>query len=119
MDQPHDTALMMMRLHHGGMLIADGQAEKVRFILDGATGRVVFPMPPPPHIADAEELVLFVPEEQPDSGPALQLLLNPDEIDADSGPVDHWRAYFGTPRQTRWLSCEIDGGKLDGAVIEP
>lgn len=118
MDAPaHERALLLMREHHQGVLNADGQIDRVKFIIDGATGALV--LPSPPGIGDAEELVLFVPEEQPDMGPALQLLLTGRTLEPDSEPADRWRAYFGTPRQTKWLTCEIEGGKLEGEVIEP
>jgi hypothetical protein len=112
---PH-AAWFFLRSHHEGTLSADGQIEKIRFVIDGAAGRVVFPVPP--SILEAAELVLFVPEEAPQDGPELQLLLMPENLDADSEPADRWKAYHGDPRQPRWLSCAIDSGKFEGDVVE-
>jgi hypothetical protein len=113
---PH-PAWVFLRSQHEGTLSADGAIEKLRFVIDGATGRVVFPAHA--SVLEAEELVLFVPEEAPQMGPELQLLLSRNDLDADSEPADRWKAYHGDPRQPRWLACTIDGGKFAGEVVEP
>lgn len=116
MCSPPRPAWIFLRSHHEGTLSADGQIEKTRFVIDGATGRVVLPVHP--STLEAAELVLFVPEEAPQEGPELQLLLLPENLDADSEPADRWKAYHGDPRQPRWLSCAIDSGKFGGDVME-
>jgi hypothetical protein len=113
---PH-PAWVFLRSHHEGTLSADGQIEKLRYVIDGATGRVVFAVHP--SVLESEELVLFVPEESPQAGSELQLLLARGDLDADSEPVDRWKAYHGDPRLPRWLACAIDGGKFEGEVVEP
>jgi hypothetical protein len=114
--EPH-AAWLFLRAHHQGTLSADGGVDKIRFIIDGATGNLVFPIHP--SILEAEELVIFVPEEAPQMGPELQLLITRHPLDADSEPADRWKAYHGDPRQPRWAACEIDGGKFEGEVVEP
>ena len=113
---PH-PAWLFLRSNHEGVLSADGEVEKVRFVIDGATGRVVLPVHP--SVLGAEELVMFVPDEAPQMGPELQLLITRSDLDADSEPADRWKAYHGDPLQTRWISCVIDGGKFEGDVVEP
>jgi hypothetical protein len=106
-----------LRAHREGVLIADGTAHTIRFIIDSATGLLVFPATPA--TADAFELVLFIPREDPDGEPELQLLLSPSRVDPDRDQAcDRWRAYHGEPRLTRWLACAIESARFVGAVVE-
>lgn len=107
-------AIRALRDHRTGVLLADGLVLPVRFVIDGRTGRLVFPCGAA--VLDAEELVLHVPEERDD---ALQLLIHaaPTDPGAD-GACDRWLGAFGTPDVARWASCTVESGRLGGAVID-
>lgn len=109
-----DDAIRALRSHREGVLACDGVIAAVRFVLDNATGRVVFPSSQ--LVFEAEERVLFVPQEADD---ALQLLLTPGPADPDRDEAcDRWKAYHGTPDHPRWASCAIESGRLEGAVVD-
>jgi hypothetical protein len=107
-----------LRAHREGVLIADGLAERIRFVIDCASGRLIFPTTPA--VAEAGELVLFIPEEDPQHEPELQLLLSvlalldPDVEES----CDRWRAYHGEPRFTRWVACAVESARFAGEVVE-
>jgi hypothetical protein len=110
-------ALEHLRAHREGVLIADGLASRIRFVIDSVTGRIVFPTTTP--VAEAAELVLFVPEEDPVGTPELQLLLTARPLDPSADPAcDRWEAYHGEPRLTRWAACSIDSVKFAGEVAD-
>lgn len=109
-----NTAAAHLRRHREGVLLADETAHGVRFVLEGESGRVVFPADGT--IMEAEELVLFVPRESPADDHELQLLLSAGR--ASEGAVDRWRAYHGAPRMNGFGAFTIEGAKFDGAVVE-
>lgn len=111
-----DPALAFFRSHREGVLRADGTHHPVRFVADARTGAVVFPAPP--GVLDAEELVLFIPEEAPADGDSLQILLAASET-RDEFACDRWRFYHGDPPWARWAACEIVGGRLGPDVFDP
>lgn len=100
------------------MLLADGTAHEVRFVIDGEAGRIVFPADG--SILQAEDLVLFVPRESPSDDHELQLLLSTEGANPDGsgGAVDRWRAYHGSPRVNGFGAFAIDGAKFDGNIVE-
>ncbi|MFM9994662.1 MAG: DUF2470 domain-containing protein [Phycisphaerales bacterium] len=107
-------AIRALRDHRVGVLLADGLVSAVRFMIDGRTGRLVFPCGP--LVFDAEELVLHTPEEGDD---ALQLLVHAAPADPATDPAcDRWLAAFGTPDVTRWAACTIESGRFGGAVLD-
>ncbi len=109
MDGPE--ASKTLRENRAGALSAGGIVAPVGFIIDGATGRIVIPLP---RTTAGAEFVLFVPEESDD---ALQALLH-DPMDASEEMCDRWRAYHGTPRTAKWGSFSIESARLGGAVID-
>ena len=96
------------------MLLADALAHAVRFTIDSATGRLVFPTEG--SIDQAEELVLFVPRESPMDDHELQLLLSTGE--ASEAAADRWRAYHGNPKTRTFGAFGIEDVKFDGQVVE-
>jgi hypothetical protein len=103
-----------LRQNREGVLLADGVPFPVRFVIDGATGRLVLPVPPP--ALAASEHVLWVPEESDD---ALQLLVAPAEIDPAAEPAcDRWLAGHGTPPWARWAAFTIEAGRAGGEVAD-
>lgn len=113
---PH-SALNHLRRNREGVLLADGLAERIRFVICGRRGHIVFPTHPA--CIHASEIVLFIPEEDPAGEPELQLLLAPGEVDAlcDEN-CDRWKAYHGDPLHTHWACCEIESARFDGEVID-
>lgn len=106
-----------LRRHREGVLIADGDANTIRFVISGERGQIVFPTTPA--VAESLELVLFVPDEAPQDSSELQLLLSPSRLDPERDLViDRWRAYHGDPRLTVWLSCSIESARFEGEIVE-
>jgi hypothetical protein len=97
-----------LRRFHTATMQTDDLVEQVRFVVDGRDGSIVLPVHA--RVLQAEQVVLFVPEEsEPDS---LQLLVSVREIvDWRSQEVcDKWAAYHGRAVHGRWAALTIDGG---------
>jgi hypothetical protein len=103
-----------LRRNREGVLLADSLAHPVRFVIDGGSGRLVFPADGT--ILSAEELVLFVPRESPQDDHELQLLLSTGP--ATDAAADRWRAYHGQPEFNALASFGIEDAKFDGQVVE-
>lgn len=110
----------LLRRHYEGVLLFDQHPAPVRFVLDGATGQVVFQVEPV--ALEASHFVLFVPEERDD---ALALLIEPRPADpraADAEPCDRWTIYHAQPSarpgRTRFAAASIQSAKLDGNVYD-
>jgi hypothetical protein len=103
----------MLRRERRGALLADGTPHQCDFVCDDETGRPVTNISP--GALDADEHVLFVPDE---GDGALQLLTIPERIDADSACADRWRAYFGDPDASAFVRFAIDCARLEGEVID-
>jgi hypothetical protein len=109
------AAVDHLRQNREGVLVADGLAERIRFVCDGRSGRLVFPTHP--HCLASSEMVLFVPEELDEN--ELQLLLAPVELDpSHEEACDRWKAYHGDPQLTHWAGCEIESARFRGEVID-
>ncbi len=108
-----DAMRALLRAHHTGTLSCDGRVFPSRFVIDGASGRIVLPVPR--EALECDSLVLHVPEE---GEGALELLLVPRPIDPDrEGACDRWQAYHGRPREARWASCAIESARRAGLVV--
>jgi len=103
----------MLRMEHRGVLLADGTPHGCLFLRDDATGRPVTTVTP--GALDADEHVLFVPEEAEGS---LQLLTIPEPIGWDSPSADRWRAYFGDPDAPLLVRYAIDCARLGANVLD-
>jgi hypothetical protein len=111
------AALEHLRSNREGVLLADGLAHQIRFVIDGATARIVFPTHP--HCLAASEMVLFVPQEDPPDEPELQLLLASCELNPlHDEPCDRWKAYHGDPYVAHWAACDIESARFCGEVID-
>ena len=95
------------------MLVSSDRVDNCMLILDGETGRPV--VSAPPSVLQADEHVLFIPDESPD---ALQLLTIPERIDAGERCCDQWRAYYGRPMGGTFIRFSIDCGKLGASVLD-
>lgn len=116
-------AAQVVRLVRGariGCVLGDGFTERIRYIVDGPTGRLVFPAPP--SIAALESLVLCVPDEAPETGPEAQLLLideaNTPASTLASASRDRWEAWFGRSHPARWVDASIESAKFNGQVAD-
>src|SRR5438105_1442507 len=115
-DDQDAPALEHLRGKREGTLIADEVPSRIKVVADGASGRLVFPAPGT--ALAAEHLTLFLPEEDPEDGEELQLMLSIEELDAAHEATDRWRAYHGEPRLSRWAGCTIEGARFRGRVVE-
>lgn len=120
-------ALREFRRWRRGALLADAKPSQVRFVTDPRSGAVVAPVERA--VIEAEELVLFVPEETDE---ALQLLLEPMREPPTEELVDRWRIHHGeAPMQVAsldgsddgarpmvWAMFDIEGGRLGGAMVD-
>lgn len=113
-------AISILRRHRKGSLVASDAATIVRFVLDPQSGRVLIPVPR--EVEDAEQFVLFLPDE---SDHALQLLLFPAKEAVTEAMTDRWRIYHLNPPSVEsgeydpvWRLFVIDTARLHNAVIE-
>lgn len=116
-------AAQVVRLVRGarvGLVLGDGFTERIRYIVDGTTGRLVFPAVP--GIAELESLVLCVPDEAPETGPEAQLLLIDEAVEQTCSLAgasrDRWEAWFGRSHPARWVSASIESAKFNGEVAD-
>ncbi len=110
----------MVRGSRVGLVLGEGFTERIRYVVDGPTGRLVFPGVP--SVVELESLVLCVPDEAPETGSEAQLLL----IDEGEGQAaglagasrDRWEAWFGRSHPARWVFASIESAKLDGQIAD-
>ncbi len=106
-------ARAILRQSRCAVLASDDRIDNCTFILDGETGRPVACVPP--SVMQADEHVLFIPDESPD---ALQLLTIPEQLDAGNQCCDQWRVYFGRPTAASFIRFSIDCGKFEAHVLD-
>lgn len=105
------------RAHTRGVLEADGIPTRTKFIVDPATGDLLFPCAR--DAAKADELVLWVPD---DGFESLQLLLSARTIDAGDAALMRHAAYHGVMHERCWVRAQIESGRdphgvYDGAEL--
>ena len=105
-------ALSHLRANREALLVADGTAFRLLQVLDA--GRIVFPAAGA--VLEAEDLTMFVPEEDPREGPELQLQLAAALLDDGDAACDRWRIYHGEPEENRWAAARVEGVRFDGQV---
>ena len=92
-----------MRSERHAALICDDSPTPVRTVIDNASGRLVFPVGS--YAFEAEQTVLWVPEERND---AMQVLVTLEEIDGSiCESADRWRIYHGDVTEPYWAQAEI------------
>lgn len=95
------------------MLVAD-RADRIRFVLNPATGEPVLPVHA--DVLEHDELTLLVPDESND---ALQLLCTPAPINpASADACDRHQIFFGKPHFPKWALLEIEAVKSTQGVLE-
>ncbi|GAB4387026.1 MAG: hypothetical protein Kow0022_17870 [Phycisphaerales bacterium] len=119
-----DRARKLLRRHHCGRVVAshaDGvetRAEDVRFIVDGRTGRLVFPVTRV--LLELGGHTLYVPDEAvPGDEDTLELVIEmkheppvPEEL------RDRHLAYHGHQRGGVWVSAAIHSGRFSGELFD-
>lgn len=110
-----DTLQRRLRRTSSALLLVAERLDPIRFILDPASGRPVFPA----H-ADAfsgDPLTLHVPDDT--DLDALHLLGTPAEIDPRTTEAgDRWHAYHLKPPFPRMLALELDSIKTRELLID-
>ncbi len=103
-DPDHRAGLRRLRRFRTGTLVFDGVPLNRKFIIDGRDGAIV--LPAPVDAVEAQELVLWLPEER---FGAMQALLVGAEDDREFDEArDRYLAYHGRADQGRWLRCTIE-----------
>lgn len=113
-------ALSLLRRYRAGSLVASDAATPIRFVLDPGSGRLLVPVPR--EVEDADQFVLFLPDE---SDTALQLLLFPAKEVPGEAIIDRWRIYHLTQPSIEsgeydpvWRLFVVDTARLKNAVID-
>ncbi len=110
----------VLRAHTTGMLLSDGGATQIRYVIDPVTGEPVISLGP--ENVDGAEWVLCIPEE---ADTALRIAATPIVLDPTKDPAcDRWIGYHGTPEQffyrlfTSWarLGVEVFDGPEARAI---
>jgi len=113
-DPDPQEALRRLRRFRSGTLVHDEIPTPCKFVIDGRDGRVV--MPVSVVAADAEEHVLWLPEER---FGAMQALLVVDPLEAEFDEArDRYLAYHGTAEEPRWIRCEIESVREGSSVYD-
>lgn len=102
-----------LRRHHEGTLLTGDRAVNVRFVIDGACGRLI--MSVERWVKEAGEGSLFLPEERDD---ALQVLIEFDEEEPSGAAQDRWSAYHGEPKSRHWASARVACLRREREVCE-
>jgi hypothetical protein len=111
-------ALLHLRRHADGLLVAAGRIEPVRFVIDPASGHPV--MAVQPDLVDADAPTLHVPD---DDDLALQMLGSPVRLDpAVDGRCDRFLIHLGPPKGRNhhaWIMLAVEQVRFMGEVIDP
>lgn len=105
-------ALRVLGSSREGVLCFEERTLPVKFIVDGADGRLILNVPAA--VLLAGDHTLMTPEE---SDEALQLLITPEEIE-ESVLTDRWQAYHGSAEHTKWCAAWIESGKHGSWVFD-
>ncbi|MBX3359126.1 MAG: hypothetical protein KF745_11955 [Phycisphaeraceae bacterium] len=112
-----DDAIREIRRHHEGVLIFDGHAAPVRYVVCGRSGALILACEPV--ALHATDHILSIPDE---SDGALAVMLQLDPIDPRSGPAaescDRWLIYHGHTTLKGWAAGRILGAKSRTDVFD-
>lgn len=113
-DNDHERSKWVreLRRHYEGTFVAGDRAQPIRFVVNGATGRLIIPVEQ--WMLDGVDGVVFMPEERRD---ALQVLVELEEA-ACGASEDRWTAYHGESRARCWASARIMGVRRDDEVSD-
>ena len=108
----HADVARWLRCHLRGVLRADDQGRRIRYVVDRPTGALVAPLR---HAElDADEIVLHIPDEADD---CAHLLATARPI-PESGATDHWLAYHGSPDAPVWCALDVEMVRLAGHLLD-
>lgn len=114
MPHTHDDAARILRRHTRCVALADGSPHPCRFVVDGLSGELV--LPSEPALADADELVLCLPDETFDADATVLIHHRPADEDRWT---DRHMAYHPDAQATRWLRGTVDALKLRSGEVVP
>lgn len=107
-----DEFSRFLRAHAQGVLQANDQRRQVRFIVDRVRGTLVLPVE---HAElEADELVLFVPDE---GEGGAQMLVSATAID-EGRSTDRWLAYHNSLDAPLWCELRLDAARLHNELID-
>lgn len=112
MDESVNQLEFALRADRRAVILVDGTPYDRKTVLDNNHSRFVLPVPPAAF--DADEVVIWIPEDRTD---ALQVLVSPFEIDGMTEPTaDRWRIYHGQEPDAHWAAAEPIGIRLGPMV---
>lgn len=115
-DAVFQLALQTLRSNAAGELRFDEHQQRVKYVIDPATGKIVLNVMVA--MLQAIETVLFIPEER-DGAMELLVTLEPIEVHSrDEALADRWRIYHGEAIDMHWAICSIDAARHDEFVID-
>lgn len=109
-----DHAIKTCLDHHDAVLLADETIHSVTYVIDGGTGELVIPCDH--QAADAEELVLHVPDDGGDTANVRLLLTNLGE--PDEAMQDRHMAHHGRSGEPRWIRGRVEAARTLGEVFD-
>ena len=111
MPMPVDVS-RFIRAHCQGVLQANALRRQVRLVTERARGTLILPLERAE--LEADELVLFVPDEG-DGG--AQLLVSVTSIE-EGRSTDRWLAYHGSPDAPHWCELRLDAARLHHELVD-
>jgi hypothetical protein len=103
-----------LRGFYGGVLLADPQALRVRYVIDPVSGEPVVSCAP--DAGENDDWRLFVPDEGEER---LVLAGHPVALEASrDGVCDRWVAYHGTPETPRFFRLSVEWARQGGATFD-
>ena len=111
--RPHPDAARTLRRHARGIARAADTPFECRFIYDGQSGQIVLAIDRA--ALDADEIVLFLPDDTFDAEATLLIHARPCDEDRWT---DRHMAYHPDLRPPAWARATVDAAKLrDGTVV--
>lgn len=101
-----------LRARCEGVLQANDRRRSIRFVTDRATGALILPLERVE--LEADELVLFVPDE---GEGGAQMLVSATAID-EGRPTDRWLAYHASPDASHWCQLRIEAARLHNELVD-
>jgi soluble P-type ATPase len=115
-DAAVNLALRTLRSHYRGELRFDERQQRVKYVIDPATGKLVISVDA--FMLEALDTVIFIPEER-DGAMELLLTFAPiEQYSSDEALADRWRIYHGEPEEKHWVICSIEAARHDTFVID-
>lgn len=115
---PAARARRELKRHYEGVLVFDAGVCPIRYVLDPASARLLFPAEPA--VADLSDATLFVPEERDGVLQALLTLSRADPRAGDAAALmDRWSAYHAAhaaAARPAWLWGAVEATKFAGEV---